>query len=514
METITRIQHDLAYSSDKVMNLQILQMEVASRSGQIDSLSLDTDSLPDNESVPKAFELDILSAYLNSEVKQLEEFVGFLKEDIVEVKNHLVGEEPANAMVEKMVQAETAMEDLQQLLSDLSAGSAKFKGTLDLLGDPSRSSEVSSPDSGHLSLEGKILSPRKQRKVLQMLEKSIARELDLEEKLSEAKSIEDDLKFKLRKVERESHFLEKSVESLLAKAFVAETTSDLHLCTSKDIVAKLNSAEQVNLLKVQLLENGLRERENKIDDLSGKLGEQMENNIKLERKVKDLENQLEHSNAALEAVKENENMLNCTVSDMDTLIRDLKGKIAKAETRADKAETRCTGLTETNAELNEEVGFLRSKVEMLERSLEEMNSIKASTARDIGIKAKIIADLVSKLALERERLHLQVATLSKKNKVMAQKYKKKNGAHNKNAFESPNVESLNESATPTKVNSAATEMISEVETERSMPADEKSHTDFRLESVRDIKPAIPSWKYLLLALLVVLVSSIIYIMYQ
>lgn len=287
------------------------------------------------------------------------------------------------------------------------------------------SSEASSPDSGHLSLEGKILSPQKQRKVLQMLEKSIARELDLEEKLSEVKSIEDDLKFKLRKVERESHFLEKSVESLLARAFVAETTSDLLLCISKDIVGKLNSAEQVNLLKVRLLENGLRERENKIDDLSGKvskmeikcaelsgkLGEQTENNIKLERKVKDLENQLEHSNAALEAVKENENMLNCTVSDMDTLIRDLKGKIAKAETRADKAETRCTGFTETNAELNEEVGFLRTKVEMLERSLEEMNSIKASTARDIGIKAKTIADLVSKLALERERLHLQVRFL-------------------------------------------------------------------------------------------------------
>lgn len=57
-------------------------------------------------------------------------------------------------------------------------------------------------------------------------------------------------------------------------------------------------------------------------------------------------------------------------------------------------------------------------------------------------------------------------------------------------------------------------MVSEVETERSMPADEKSHTEFKLESVRDIKPAIPSWKYLLLALLVVLVSFIIYIMYQ
>lgn len=255
-----------------------------------------------------------------------------------------------------------------------------------------------------------------------MLEKSIARELDLEEKLSEAKSIEDDLKFKLKKVERESHSLEKSVESLLARVFVAETTSDLLFGTSKNIAGKLNSVEQVNLLKVRSLENGLREKENKIGDLNGKvskmeikcvelngkLSELTEKNKILERNAKDLENQLEHSNAALEAVKENENMLNCTVSDMDALIRDLKGKIAKAETRADKAEARCNELTETTAELNEEVGFLRSKVEMLERSLEEMNSVKAATAKDIGSKAKVVADLVSKLALERERLHLQV----------------------------------------------------------------------------------------------------------
>lgn len=139
MEMITRIQHDLAYSSDKVMNLQILQMEVASRSGQIESLSLDTDSGPDDESVQRAFEFDVVSAYLNSEVKQLEKFVGFLKGDVVKkVKNLFVGEETSSEMGEKMVQAETAMEDLQQLLSDLSVGSAKFEGTLNWIGDPSR----------------------------------------------------------------------------------------------------------------------------------------------------------------------------------------------------------------------------------------------------------------------------------------------------------------------------------------------------------------------------------------
>ncbi|KAJ3698248.1 hypothetical protein LUZ61_001953 [Rhynchospora tenuis] len=526
MEILTRIQHDLAYCSDKVMNLQILQMEVASRSGQIES-SLDTDSVPEDDSVQKAFEFDLVSVYLNSEVKQLEKFVGFLKEDIVEVKNHFVGEEDSSAMREKLAQAESAMEDLQQLVFDLSAGSSKFGETLDLLGDPSRSSEVGSPDSGHLSLEGKFLSPRKQRKVLQMLEKSIARELDLEEKLTEAKSLEDDLKFKLRKVERELQLLEKSVELLLARVFVAETTSDLLFGTSKDLVGKLNSVEQVNLLKVRLLESELRERENKIVDLSGKvsrmeikcvelngkLDEQLENNRIFEKKVKDLENQLEHSSATLEAVKENETMLNCTVSDMDTLIRDLKVKVAKAETRADKAETRCNGLVETNAELNEEIGFLRSKAEMLERSLEEMNSAKAVTAKDIGSKAKVIADLVTKLALERERLHLQIATLSKKNKIMAQKLKKNSGAHNKDAFESSNAESLVETPTPTQVQAAAVEMASEVEAERSV-ADEKSDTDSRLESVRDIKPAFPSWKYILLAVLVVLVSFVIYVTYQ
>ncbi|KAJ4815674.1 WPP domain-interacting tail-anchored protein 1 [Rhynchospora pubera] len=527
MEILTRIQHDLAYCSDKVMNLQILQMEVASRSGQIESsLDPDSDSVPEDDSVQKAFEFDLVSVYLHSEVKQLEKFVGFLKEDIVEVKNQFVGEEDSSAMTENLAQAESAMEDLQQLVFDLRAGSSKFEETLDLLGDPSRSSEVGSPDSGHLSLDGKFLSPRKQRKVLQMLEKSIARELDLEEKLTEAKSLEDDLKFKLRKVERDLQLLEKYVELLLTRAFEAETTSDLLFGTSKDLVGKLNSVEQVNLLKVRLLENQLRERENKIGDLSGKvsrmekyvelngkLDEQLENNRILERKVKDLENQLEHSSATLEAVKENETMLNCTVSDMDALIRDLKVKVTKAETRADKAEARCNGLAETNAELNEEVGFFRSKAEMLERSLEEMNSAKAATAKDIGGKAKVITDLVTKLALERERLHLQVATLSKKNKIMAQKLKKKSGAHNKDAFESSNAESLIGTPTPTQVQAAAAEMVSEVEAERSV-ADEKSDTNSRLESVRDIKPAFPSWMYILLAVLVVLISFAIYIMYQ
>ena len=87
---------------------------------------------------------------------------------------------------------------------------------------------------------------------------------------------------------------------------------------------------------------------------------------------------------------------------------DLKGKVSKAETRAGSAESKCTLLTDTNLELSEELAFLRGRVESLENLLREANLAKVSTAKDIGIRTKIITDLVRKLALERERLHLQV----------------------------------------------------------------------------------------------------------
>jgi hypothetical protein len=57
-------------------------------------------------------------------------------------------------------------------------------------------------------------------------------------------------------------------------------------------------------------------------------------------------------------------------------------------------------------------------------------------------------------------------------------------------------------------------MVTKVEGERSVPADEESDTGFGLESVRDIKPAFPHWKYILVSVLMVLVSCIIYVVYQ
>jgi chromosome segregation ATPase len=131
----------------------------------------------------------------------------------------------------------------------------------------------------------------------------------------------------------------------------------------------------------------------------------------LEQKLMESDAQLEHARASLEAISEHQGMLRSSISDMEHMIQDLKEKYSKAETRAESAESKCTLLTDTNLELSEELSFLRGRVESLENSLRHANRQKLSTAKDIGIKTKTISDLVAKLALERERLHLQVCVL-------------------------------------------------------------------------------------------------------
>lgn len=128
----------------------------------------------------------------------------------------------------------------------------------------------------------------------------------------------------------------------------------------------------------------------------------------LEKKLKESNTQLEHAKASVDAIVEQQGMLKSTMSDMEHMIEDLKGKVSKAENRAGSAESKCTLLTDTNLELSEELAFLRGRVESLENLLREANHAKVSTTKDIAIRTKTITDLVRKLGLERERLHLQV----------------------------------------------------------------------------------------------------------
>ncbi|KAJ6364767.1 hypothetical protein OIU76_029688 [Salix suchowensis] len=100
-------------------------------------------------------------------------------------------------------------------------------------------------------------------------------------------------------------------------------------------------------------------------------------------------------------------MLFATIRDMEHLIEGLKSKVSKAESREESAEDKCIILSETNADLNEELSFLRGRLKYLEASLNQAEETKMATAKDIGFQTKVITDLVMRLAIERERLHKQ-----------------------------------------------------------------------------------------------------------
>ncbi|RWW29199.1 hypothetical protein GW17_00006290 [Ensete ventricosum] len=430
-----------------------------------------------------------------------------------------------------------------------------------------------------------------------MLEKSLARELDFEKRLSDLRYSEEDLKLKLHYAEREVYCMEELMEICLERAFEAEnaaeillgtseelagrvqvlqlnlnssqhqehemrsklqeslmkihaeeaakekaTHAELDLILSKDRGASASKAEDESVLssseilslkdKVRTLEEKLRESdaqlqlakasvgtsqqqqsvlqsalsqvENVIEGLKAnvlrtesraeiaeaKYAELSKTNVELneelfflrnsesektnllERRCQELDTQLEHAKASVEALEEQQNGLYAAISDMQNMIENLKTKVSKAESRAESAESKVTLLTETNLELNEEMGFLRGRLEYLERSLQQAEGAKTAIAKDIGIRTKTISDLVKKLALERERLQSQV--------------------------EKP----------------VAAVPGSEKSAETTVSAEESSGGHSKIETVRTIEAAHLDPKYLFMAVLIVSIAVLAFYQYQ
>ncbi|KAL5987494.1 hypothetical protein ACLOJK_035242 [Asimina triloba] len=175
----------------------------------------------------------------------------------------------------------------------------------------------------------------------------------------------------------------------------------------RESVSKAESRAETVESKCKLLAETNLELNEEIGSLKTNSG----NKIKLlEKQLRQSETQLQHAKASIEASKENQTMLFSALGDMENLIKDIKMNSSKAEARADNAESKCVLLTETNSELNDELVFLRGRVECLETSLHQSNNAKVAAAKDINVKVKAITDLLVQLATERERLQTQACT--------------------------------------------------------------------------------------------------------
>lgn len=397
-------------------------------------------------------------------------------------------------------------------------------------------------DDQFLNVNSKInvQTSEQQRHILRMLEKSLAREMDLEKKVTESRQIEEEMKLRLHSYEQEVYYMEDEATDVWERWLEADNASEVLMGLSKELLGRLQilqlnlnglvqreadlrsklevsmqeleaketslnklessgaelnefllaqtdnlkaslreaedklilssseaftlrdklnslekqlkesefqllnskvssdgSQEQYNVLltKISGMENVIADLQEQISKAEGRaesaeakckllaetnmeLNEEVgllrssvsasEKVDSLERQLRESDIKLQHAIASAEAGEEKQKMLDSTVNDMENVIKNLKLKVSKAESLADSAEEKCIILSESNAELSEELDFLRGRLECLEASLKQADEIKRATAKDISIQIQAITNLVMQLAFERERLHKQV----------------------------------------------------------------------------------------------------------
>ena len=181
------------------------------------------------------------------------------------------------------------------------------------------------------------------RQILRMLEQSLARELDLERELSDARNLERGLN-----LHQEEEF-QKFPSSRLPDSLVLKRNLTFH---GPDLRLQPSIAP--------------------IEELS----------VDSERE------------------KKTEPLIFASRRDVEKQMADLKTRVFAADVRAYDAELRWSLLKERNWELSEEVGCLNRKVQSLERLLQNSDhQIKALSARNSGIETRVITYLVTTVVL-------------------------------------------------------------------------------------------------------------------
>ncbi|KAF7808982.1 WPP domain-interacting tail-anchored protein 2 isoform X1 [Senna tora] len=544
MQAFTEVDFRLAYSSEKLGNLHALYIYLLGQENDLEAMDL-TDKCISIDFIEKALTFDLLSGILDSEVRELDNFMETLQTEIVDARQKIFScrhsKEVSSTMEEKLHNSEDSAKEFQLQLLELKMQSSKLQKTLEAFRhenwDMGKAMIVS--ENGELT-DSKAKSNdqmfEQRRYILQMLEKSLAREVDLEKKLAESRDHED-LKLKLYYTEQVSLRMEEAAEVVWGRFLEAENAAEMLMGISKDLMGRLQIAEfnlngslqRENELKskvqtcVEKLEEkdssleklehhnaelmkentevlALKEKVNRLEDerkelelklqavnsenetnqehlievenfveslkeniytaetraegAEAKVTQLTETNIELteelnflkgsasnaekkvgslEKQARELEIQLQNAKASSEASQEQQNMLYSAIWDMELLIEELKSKVSKAESKTESTEEQCIMLSETNAELNDELDLLRSETRSLKTSLDEANNSMLSNAKEVNVRTKFIMDMVMQLAVERERIHKELCTLKRENKFLVEKLRSTRNVDSSNA---------------------------------------------------------------------------------
>lgn len=132
-EILTQLELDLACVSEKIVNMNVLMMHVATRENDFEAFASEKEHSSDN-SLEEALEFDFLSGVLDSEVRELDGFMAVLQSGVVNAHELLsscshVGE-TFREIEEKLRDSEQSFKQSQDQFSEIKMHSANLQRTL------------------------------------------------------------------------------------------------------------------------------------------------------------------------------------------------------------------------------------------------------------------------------------------------------------------------------------------------------------------------------------------------
>ncbi|KAK6133782.1 hypothetical protein DH2020_032493 [Rehmannia glutinosa] len=356
LEISSEVDTTLACCSEKLANLENLLSHFLAAKNDIGANDFENDDIS-AELIEKSFTFDLLCAILNFELRELDNSMGGLQDLIVDALRKIssceVSTELLAGLVRRLHDSEDLLKQSQDRILEMKIKLAKLQMT-------SFSSAQHEWKHGLVRQLKPEIQTIDQKGTLRMLEKSLARELELEKELKELKQNEEDLKLKVRLTEQVAVFMEEAAEVAWGRFLEADNTAEVLIGISKDTLGKLHLAH-FNLS-------------------SSTKNEEEKNLTGLREKVQILEENLKITESKLVGANESNETSQKRLKETEGEIEALREKIYAAESRAESAEEKATHLTDSNIELSEELDFLKGtndsntkKVSVLEKQLRELD---------------------------------------------------------------------------------------------------------------------------------------------
>jgi hypothetical protein len=129
-EVLTRVDWDLAYSSEKLVNLHVLLVHLLARDNNLEARMATENSYILAIAIEKALAFDLLSGILDSEVREVENFMENIHSEIVDARHKISScrhsTDLFTVMEKKLHNSEESLMKFRERVLEVKAQSAKL----------------------------------------------------------------------------------------------------------------------------------------------------------------------------------------------------------------------------------------------------------------------------------------------------------------------------------------------------------------------------------------------------